>query len=153
MAITSADRPTHGRGAWVSGFDSADSTRQPKAWAGEWPTSLPVSPLPGAFRSAGKGGGGHGHGARGLRRLRILLPDGPVGSAVSGDPLRCNGRRLISSQGRSGLSTGGDVANGLGSIGWDVAAGLQRGVMIILGMSSLAFFVARFWGLGLAAPL
>ena len=42
------------------------------------------------------------------------------------------------------FSTAGDVANGL-PFGWDVA-GLQRGVLIYLGISSLAFVLV--WGLG-----
>ena len=42
------------------------------------------------------------------------------------------------------FSTAGDVANGL-PFGWDVAD-LQRGVLIYLGISSLAFVLV--WGLG-----
>jgi hypothetical protein len=42
------------------------------------------------------------------------------------------------------FSTAGDVANGL-PFGWSVA-GLQRGVLIYLGLSSLAFVVV--WGVG-----
>jgi len=52
---------------------------------------------------------------------------------------------LISSQAVLAFSTAGDVANGL-PFGWDVA-GLQRGVLIYLGISSLAFVLV--WGLGL----
>ncbi|TWB91397.1 hypothetical protein FB106_10717 [Synechococcus sp. Ace-Pa] len=52
---------------------------------------------------------------------------------------------MISSQAVLAFSTAGDVANGL-PFGWDVA-GLQRGVLIYLGISSLAFVLV--WGLGL----
>ena len=42
------------------------------------------------------------------------------------------------------FSTAGDGVNGL-PFGWDVA-GLQRGVLIYLGVSALAFVVV--WGVG-----
>jgi len=137
-----------GIGPCMAGAPGSVDVRINAANPGRWAamaTLAQFKPLPQQHQGAsGKEVAGMGM-ARGLRRLPILLPDGPARSARR--PYSCNGPPCCLPQARFWPSRKRDVGQRPALV-WDVG-GLQRGVLIYLGD-----FLPRLravWGLGCCA--